>query len=66
MCTAIRDMVNKGKLEGRTDGSREVKAEDREIIICNMLRRGFSDEDICGLVECGLEFIEEIRKKNHL
>lgn len=58
MCTAIRDMVSKGKIEG--------KIEEREMIICNMLRRGFSDKDICGLVECGQEVIEEIRRKNHL
>jgi SOS response regulatory protein OraA/RecX len=28
-----------------------------------MLRRGFSDEEICSLVECSQETLDEIRDK---
>jgi SOS response regulatory protein OraA/RecX len=39
------------------------RAEERTSIIRNMLRRGFSDEEICSLVECSQETLDEIRGK---
>jgi SOS response regulatory protein OraA/RecX len=39
------------------------RAEKQDSIIRNMLRRGFSDEEICSLVECSQETLDEIRRK---
>jgi SOS response regulatory protein OraA/RecX len=52
-----------GRAEGLATGRAEGLASGRETIIHNMLRRGFSDEEICSLVECSQETLDEIRGK---
>jgi SOS response regulatory protein OraA/RecX len=53
--------VKKYERSLREEGRAEGLASGRETIIRNMLRRGFSDEEICSLVECSQETLDEIR-----
>lgn len=55
----IQQGIQQGMQQGKAEGIRE----KQEIIIRNMLARGFSDEDICALAECDLKTVEEIREK---
>jgi flagellar biosynthesis/type III secretory pathway protein FliH len=48
---------------GLTRGLAAGRAEKQDSIIHNMLRHGFSDEEICSLVECSQETLDEIRGK---
>jgi SOS response regulatory protein OraA/RecX len=52
-----------GLASGREEGLATGRAEKQDSIIRNMLRRGFSDEEICSLVECSQETLDEIRGK---
>jgi flagellar biosynthesis/type III secretory pathway protein FliH len=52
-----------GLTRGLAAGRAEGLASGRETIIHNMLRRGFSDEEICSLVECSQETLDEIRSQ---
>lgn len=77
MCQAILEMQEEsfaeGKREGLTQGKREGIAQGKKsgriqgarektkTIVRNMLKRGFSDEEICALAECTVEFIDSIR-----
>ena len=59
MQQGMQQGIWKGIQQGKAEGIRE----KQEIIIRNMLARGFSDEDICALAECDLKTVEEIRRK---
>ena len=63
MCRAMREWMEEERNEGIQQGKAEGIREKQEIIIRNMLARGFSDEDICALAECDLKTVEEIREK---
>lgn len=67
MCQALRELVEdgrlEGRLEGRKEGRKEGKIEGRDYIIVNMLKRGFSMEDICSLAECGPDVVEALRER---
>lgn len=51
----------------------EIKEEEREIgeksgdnnrtriVVANMIRRGYSTEDICAIAECSEQLVDEIR-----
>ena len=54
----VRQGIQQGIQQGKAEGIRE----KQEIIISNMLARGFSDEDICALAECDLKTVEELRR----
>ena len=45
-----------------SDVKREGRVEERRIIVLNMLREGMNNSDICKLIGCNIEYIEEIRK----
>ena len=53
MCQAIREWREDDKAEGRD--------EARKTIVLNMLKKGFSDEEICELTECTPDFIDRLR-----
>ena len=49
---------NEGLLAGRSEGLLEGKS----IFVRNLLKRGMSDEDICGLAECEQALVDEVRR----
>ena len=71
MCTALTKLIADGREEGRSQGITQGIAQgknlgieqERRNIVINMLKRNMSDEDICALVECEPEFIDQVRQK---
>ena len=59
MCKAWEDMAIDMKNEGIQLGEQE----KNRLVIKNMLRRGYSDEDILAIAECEPEDIEQVRKR---
>lgn len=57
MCQAIREWREDDKAEGRAEG----RAEAQKTFVLNMLKKGFSDEEICELTECTPDFIDRLR-----
>lgn len=57
-----------GREEGRKIGLEKGREEGlemvREIVIKNMIDRGFKDEEICQIVECSLDRVREIRESH--
>ena len=75
MCKAWEDMAIDMKNEGLQLGLRQGEQiglqrgeqlglqEKNRLVIKNMLRRGYSDEDILAIAECEPEDIEQVRKQ---
>ena len=63
MCKAWEDMAIDMKNEGIQLGEQRGLQENRFLVIKNMIRRGYSDEDILAIVECEPEDIEQVRKQ---
>ena len=67
MCKAWEDMAidmkNEGLQLGLRQGEQRGLQENRFLVIKNMIRRGYSDEDIIAIAECGPEDIEQVRKQ---
>ena len=67
MCKAWEDMAidmkNEGLQLGLRQGEQRGLQENRFLVIKNMLKRGYSDEDILAIAECEPEDIEQIRKQ---
>lgn len=61
MCQAILELQAESRIEGKAQGIVQGTLEKTKIVIKNMLKRGFSDEDICALAECSVELIDSIR-----
>ena len=59
MCKAWEDMAIDMKNEGLQIGEQE----KNRLVIKNMLRRGYSDEDILAIAECEPEDIEQVRRQ---
>lgn len=57
MCQAWKEIEAECIEKGRAEGL----IEDKTLIVRNMLKRGFSDDEICELTECTAEFIGQIR-----
>lgn len=66
MCRALNELLADERTEGKAEGRTEGMAEGQAIIILNMLKRGFSEEEICGLAECSREVVDGVRSKNGL
>lgn len=58
MCQAIREWREDDKAEGRAEGTLEKTTK----VVQNMLKKGYSDDEICELAECTLEFINQLRE----
>ena len=67
MCKAWEDMAidmkNEGLQLGLRQGEQRGLQENRFLVIKNMLKRGYSDEDILAIAECEPEDIEQVRKQ---
>ena len=70
MCKAWEDMAidmkNEGLQIGRQQGEQlgmQKLQEKNRLVIKNMLRRGYSDEDILAIAECEQEDIEQVRRQ---
>lgn len=61
MCLAVREWEAEAKKIGRKEGIKE----GRTAIIRNMIRRGYSGEEIAQVAECNREFVEKIRRTMH-
>ena len=66
MCKGMRDWLEEERTNGFKDGFNNGfnngVAGGKKITIQNMLKRGFSDIDICALVECDEMLVNEVRK----
>lgn len=62
MCKGMRDWLEEERTNGFNDGFNNGIAGGKKITIQNMLKRGFSDIDICALVECDEMLVNEVRK----
>ena len=63
MCKAWEDMAIDMKNEGIQLGKQRGLQEKNRLVIKNMLRRGYSDEDILAIAECEPEDIEQVRRQ---
>ena len=61
MCQALREWREEGRAEGMAQGLTKGMLEKTTVFVQNMLKRGFSDEEICELAECSVEFIDRLR-----
>ena len=61
MCKAIRDLMDDSREEGREEGIALGAEQMKCDIVKNMLKRGMSDEEICALAECAMEFVNEVK-----
>ena len=63
MCKAWEDMAIDMKNEGIQLGEQRGLQENRFLVIKNMIRRGYSDEDILAIAECEQADIEQVRRQ---
>lgn len=63
MCYAVKKWHEQDKMEGIVLGRNEGILDKTRIVVENMLKRGFSDDDIASLADCELTLIEEVRKQ---
>lgn len=65
MCYAVRKWheqdIASGRAEGIALGRNEGSLDKTKKVVTNMLKRGFSDEDIAALAECDQVMIDEVR-----
>lgn len=63
MCQAWKEIEAECIAKGKAEGKMEGKMEGKTLIVRNMLKYGFSDEEICKLTECSVDFIRQLRLK---
>ena len=65
MCQALEELMednrNEGRNEGRSEGRNEGNLEKTKIVVRNLLRMGFSVDDICKAAECAPELVKEMQ-----
>ena len=65
MCQALEELMEEreimGERRGRREGRNEGNLEKTKIVVRNLLRMGFSVDDICKAAECAPELVKEIR-----
>ena len=73
MCQALEELMEEresmgekrgrreGRNEGRREGRNEGNLEKTKIVVRNLLRMGFSVDDICKAAECAPALVKEIR-----
>ena len=57
MCQALEELMEDNRNEGRNEGN----LEKTKIVVRNLLRMGFSVDDICKAAECAPELVKEIQ-----
>lgn len=55
MCTGLREWMEENRAEGIDEKTRKV--------VANMLKRGFEDEEIMLLTECGQTLVDEVKRE---
>ena len=58
MCKAFADMKRTAMNEGRAEG----RAEEKTIVVKNLITRQFAMEDICAIAECDEEFVYKVKE----
>lgn len=61
MCKAWSDMAAEEREIGYASGKEEGQRESKQRVIENMLKMGYSDDDILEIAECTSQEINEIR-----
>lgn len=56
MCEVAERLEQIGRAEGRTEGKSEV--------ICSMLSKGYSVEEIANITDLDINFVREVEAKN--
>lgn len=54
MCQALKELIEDGRIEGRTEGIRSV--------VIRMIQKGKDDEEIMELTGCSMEMLWETRQ----
>ena len=54
------------RAEGRAKGRAEGRTEDKAEIISRMIARGMSDEEICDIAGCDVDFLGQVKKSMDL
>ena len=57
MCQALEELMEDNRNEGRNEGN----LEKTKIVVRNLLRMGFSVDDICKAAECAPALVKEIQ-----
>lgn len=63
MCQAMRELLADAAAAGKEQGISQGAVDKARAVVSNMLARGRSDEDICAIAECTVEFIQTVRMK---
>ena len=58
MCKALMEIQEEGRKIGEKNGDNN----RTRIVVTNMLKRGYSTEDICAIAECSEELVAKIRE----
>ena len=61
MCQALEELMEDNRREGRNEGRNEGNLEKTKIVVRNLLRMGFSVDDICKVAECAPALVKEIQ-----
>ena len=62
MCQALEELMEDNRREGRREGRNEGTLEKTKIVVRNLLRMGFSVDDICKAAECAPALVEEMQQ----
>ena len=57
MCQALEELMEDNRNEGRNEGN----LEKTKIVVRNLLRMGFSVDDICKAAECAPALVKEMQ-----
>lgn len=61
MCKAWIEIKKEEREIGEKIGEKIGENSRTKIVVTNMLRRGYSTEDICAIAECSEQLVEEIK-----
>ena len=61
MCQALEELMEDNRREGRNEGRNEGNLEKTKIVVRNLLRMGFSVDDICKAAECAPALVKEMQ-----
>ena len=66
MCQALEELLEEresmGEKRGRREGRNEGNLEKTKIVVRNLLRMGFSVDDICKAAECAPALVKEMQQ----
>ena len=61
MCQALEELMEERESMGERRGRNEGTLEKTKIVVRNLLRMGFSVDDICKVAECAPALVKEIQ-----